>query len=144
MIKVVADSNVYISALLFGGKPEEIRELARGGEVELLISEIILAEIAGVLKRKFNWIDWQISEVIKDITAITTLITPTSTISLIKEDEPDNRVLECATEGKARYVISGDEHHLQPLKEYQGIRILSPAQFLELVRKNELGDVLIS
>ena len=98
MIKVVADSNVYISAILFGGKPEEIRELARGGEVELLISEIILAEIAGVLKRKFNWIDWQISEVIKDITAITTLITPTSTISLIKEDEPDNRVLECATE----------------------------------------------
>ena len=37
MIKVVADSNVYISAILFGGKPEEIRELARGGEVELLI-----------------------------------------------------------------------------------------------------------
>ena len=129
MIKVAADTNVYISAILFGGKPEEITRLAREGKVELLISEAILAEIAGVLKRKFNWSDWQISEVIKDIRAITTLITPTVTLSVIKEDEPDNRVLECATEGKAQYVISGDEHHLQPLKEYQGIKIVSPAQF---------------
>ena len=71
MIKVAADTNVYISAILFGGKPEEIRESAREGEVELLISETILAEIAGVLKRKFDWSDWQISEVIKDIRAIT-------------------------------------------------------------------------
>jgi len=132
MIKVTADTNVYISAILFGGKPEEIRRLAREGEVELLISEAILAEIAGVLKRKFKWSDWQISEVIKDIRLITTLITPTVTLSVIKEDEPDNRVLECATEGKGQYIISGDEHHLQPLKEYQGIKILSPSQFLEL------------
>jgi len=135
MIKVAADTNVYISAILFGGKAEEIRRLAREGEVELLISETILAEIAGVLKRKFNWSDWQISEVIKDIRLITTLITPTVTLSVIKEDEPDNRVLECATEGKGQYIISGDEHHLQPLKEYQGIKIVSPSQFLEL---NEL------
>jgi putative PIN family toxin of toxin-antitoxin system len=133
MIKVAADTNVYISAILFGGKSEEIRKLAREGEVELLISETILAEIAGVLKRKFNWSDWQISEVIKDIRAITTLITPTVTLSVIKEDEPDNRVLECAIEGKAQYIISGDEHDLQPLKEYQGIKIVSPAQFLESV-----------
>ena len=133
MIKVAADTNVYISAILFGGKSEKIRKLAREGEVELLVSETILAEIAGVLKRKFNWSDWQISEVIKDIRAITTLITPAVTLSVIKEDEPDNRILECATEGKAQYIISGDEHHLQPLKEYQGIKIVSPAQFLESV-----------
>ncbi len=134
MIKVVADTNVYISAILFGGKPEEIRKLARESKIEIFTSEIILTEIAGVLKRKFSWSDWQISEVIKDIRSITTLITPTSTLSVIKEDEPDNRVLECATEAKAQYIISGDEHHLQPLKEYQGIKILSPAQFLELMK----------
>ena len=52
MIKVVADTNVYISAILFGGNSEEIRKLAREGEIELLISENIIAEIAGVLKRK--------------------------------------------------------------------------------------------
>lgn len=133
MINVVADTNVYISAILFGGKPEEIRKLARESKIEIFISEIILTEITGILKRKFSWSDWQISEVIKDIRAISTLITPTSTLSVIKEDEPDNRVLECATEAKAQYIISGDEHHLQPLKEYQGIKILSPVQFLELM-----------
>ena len=134
MIKVVADTNVYISAILFGGNSEEIRKLARDGEVELLISEAILAEIAGVLKRKFHWFDWQISEVIKDIRAITTLITPILTLSVIKEDESDNRVLECAAEGQAGFIISGDVHHLQPLEEYRGIRILSPADFLELMK----------
>ena len=134
MIKVVADTNVYISAILFGGKAEEIRKLVREGQVQLLISETILAEMAGILKRKFNWLDWQISEVIKDIRAITILITPTSTLSVIKEDEPDNRVLECAAEGKAQYIISGDEHHLQPVKEYRGIKILSPAQFIGLMK----------
>jgi putative PIN family toxin of toxin-antitoxin system len=132
MIKAVADTNVYISAILFGGKSEKIRKLAREGKAEILISEFILAEIAGVLKRKFNWLDWQISEVIKDTMAITTLITPAVTLSVIKEDEPDNRVLECAVEGQASYIVSGDEHHLQPLKEYEGITILSPMQFLKL------------
>jgi len=130
MIKVVADTNVYVSAILFGGKAEEIRKLAREGKVELLISETILAEIAGVLKRNFNWLDWQISEAIKDIRAITTL-------SVIKEDEPDNRALECATEAKAQYIISGDEHHLQPLKEYREIKILSPAKSVELMKPQQ-------
>jgi putative PIN family toxin of toxin-antitoxin system len=132
MIKAVADTNVYISAILFGGKSEAVRKLAREGNVELLISESILAEIAGVLKRKFHWLDWQISEAMRDIRSITTLITPAFTLSVIKEDEPDNRVLECAVEGQASYIVSGDEHHLQPLKEYKGITILSPTQFLKL------------
>lgn len=54
MPKVVADTNIYISAILFGGKPEEIRNLARKRKIELLISEAILAQIARVLKRKFG------------------------------------------------------------------------------------------
>lgn len=134
MIRVVADTNIYISAILFGGKPEEIRKLARQGTIELLVSETILAEITGVLKRKFGWSDWQISEVIKDIRSITTLITPVSALSVIKEDEPDNRVLECAAEGKAQYIVTGDKHHLQPLKAFRRTTILNPTQFLELLK----------
>jgi predicted nucleic acid-binding protein len=53
MIKAVADTNVYISAILFGGKSEAFGRLAREGNIELLISEYTLAEIAGVLKRRF-------------------------------------------------------------------------------------------
>ena len=134
MIKVVADTNVYISAVLFGGKPEQIRKLAREGRIELLISENILAEIAGVLKRKFDWFDWQISELVEDIRSITTLVTPGLTLTVIKDDEPDNRLLECAIEGRAQYIISGDERHLLPLKEFQQIKILSPSQFLKTMQ----------
>ena len=54
MIKVVLDTNVYISAILFGGKSETIRGLAKEGKIVILVSEEILAELAGVLKRKFN------------------------------------------------------------------------------------------
>lgn len=136
MQKVVLDTNVYISAILFGGKPEEIRKLSKEKKIEILISEAILKEIAEALRRKFKWQSWQISQAIDEIRGFVTLVVPQQTISVIKEDDPDNRVLECAIEGKAQYIVSGNEHHLLPLKEYQGIRILSPAEFLEILHQD--------
>jgi len=133
MPKVVLDTNVYISAIVFGGKPEEIRKLSREGKISLLISEAILKEIAEALRRKFNWQNWQISQAIDEIRELATLVIPGEVISVIKEDDADNRILECALEGKAQYIVSGDEHHLLPLKEYQGIKILSPTDFLNIV-----------
>jgi len=134
MLKIVADTNIYISAILFKGKPEKIRDLAREKKIELLISETILAEIAGILKRKFNWLDWQISQTIESLKAITTLITPRCTLKVIKEHDADNRILECAVEGKAQYIVSGDKRHLLPLGEYQGIKILPLTEFLKCVK----------
>jgi putative PIN family toxin of toxin-antitoxin system len=132
MIKVVLDTNVYISDVLFGGKSETIRSLAKEGKIVILISEEILAELAGVLKRKFNWLDWQISELIEDIRAFASLVTPAFHLSIIKKDDQDNRFLECAIERKAQYIVSGDKRHLQGLKKYKGIEILSPDRFLEV------------
>jgi predicted nucleic acid-binding protein len=57
---------------------------------------------------------------------------PKNKVSVIKENDDDNRILECAIEGKVQYLISGDRKHLLPLKEYQRIKILSPAEFLKL------------
>lgn len=136
-VKVVLDTNVYISAVLFGRKPEEIRRLSQEGKIELLVSEAIIAEVAEVLRRKFDWESWQISQIINEIRETTTLVIPNQTLSVIEKDEDDNRILECAVEGKAQYIISGDKSHLLPLKEYQGIKILSPDQFLrEMEYKN--------
>ena len=132
MIKVVLDTNVYISGVLFGGKSETIRSLVKEGRIIILVSEEILAELAGVLKRKFNWLDWQISELIEDIRAFATLVTPAFHLSIIKKDDQDNRFLECAIEGKAKYIVSGDKRHLQSLKKYKEIEILSPDRFLEM------------
>jgi len=59
-------------------------------------------------------------------------VIPSLRLTVIKEDEPDNRILECAVEGKCDYIISGDEHHILPLREYKGIKILRAAEFLNL------------
>lgn len=133
-VKVVLDTNIYISAILFGRKPEEIRKLSQEGKIELLVSEAIIAEVAEVLRKKFDWESWQISQVIDEIRETAILVIPNQTLSVIKKDENDNRVLECAVEGKAHYIISGDKRHLLPLKEYQGIKILSPAEFLRKMK----------
>lgn len=133
MPKVVLDTNVYISAIVSGGKPEEIRKLARIRTISVLISEAIVKEIAEALRRKFNWQNWQISQALDEIRELATLVIPGEVISVIKEDDADNRILECALEGKAQYIVSGDEHHLIPLKVYQGIRILSPADFIKII-----------
>ena len=133
-VKVVLDTNIYISAILFGRKPEEIRKLSQEGKIELLVSEAIIAEVAEVLRKKFDWESWQISQVIDEIRETAILVIPNQTLSVIKKDEDDNRILECAVEGKAHYIISGDKRHLLPLKEYQGIKILSPAEFLRKMK----------
>ena len=129
-LKVVLDTNIYISAILFGGNPERIRKLSKEKKLEILISEAIIAEVAEVLRKKFNWKSWQISQIIDEIRETATLIIPNQTLSMTKNDEDDNRILECAVEGKVQYIVSGDKQHVLPLKEYQGVKILSPAEFL--------------
>ena len=129
--KVVLDSNVIISGLNFKGNPREILNLVLLKQVELYVSPFILKEVAEVLERKFDWDEGRIKGATEGLKAV--IIKPERRISIIKQDEDDNRILECAIEGKAQYIISGDEHHLLPLNAYQGIKILSPAEFLKLL-----------
>ena len=133
MLKVVVDTNVLVSATLFGGNPEKILDLAEEGKIKILISEKILEEFREVLQEKFGF-SLSIAELAASgIREISSLITPTQRLTVIKEKEADNRVLECAVEDRAQYIVSGDTKHLQPLKEYQEIKILSPAQFLKAI-----------
>ena len=108
-------------------------ELARDGKIRLLISEAILGEVERVLRLKLYRTDWEIAAILRGIRNISHFVSPGSKILVIKEDEADNRILECAVEAKAQYVVSGDEHHLLPLGEFEGIKILSPAEFLRLI-----------
>jgi putative PIN family toxin of toxin-antitoxin system len=132
VLKVVLDTNVIVSALNFRGKPWQILNLAIERRIELFISPFIIEETEGVLKEKFDWGGEKIREAIQRIKSLAELVHPRLKVSVIAEDEADNRILECAVEGKVAYVVTGDTKHLQPLKEFQGIRILSPAEFLDL------------
>lgn len=131
MPKLVLDTNVLISALHFGGRPREVLDLARHGQVDLVLSDFILAETEKILREKLHWEDRMLSLTLSRLRQTATLVEPRQKITIIKAKDADNRILECAVAGEADYLVSGDKKHILPLKEYQGIRILSPADFLK-------------
>ena len=131
--RVVIDTNVFISGFTFKGKPREVLDLAWSGEFELYISPFILKEIEHTLREDFGWSKEDVKDTIQKTKAKTTLVHPQTKVSVIKEKDDDNRILECALEARVSYLVSGDKKHLLALREYQGIRILSPAEFLRLL-----------
>jgi|SRR5579883_1876490 len=137
MLRVTADTNIYISGLNFGGKPLAILQAARRAEIDLAISPPITAEILRILRDKFKWPENDLAEISRQLGSFTLQVEPDMRLDIIAEDPSDNRILECAAASSSDYIVSGDAH-LIGLKEYAGIRIVSPCTFLELLRtKNE-------
>jgi putative PIN family toxin of toxin-antitoxin system len=124
----VLDTNVLISAYQFGGKPETILEMAHDAIFISLISEPLKIELVRVLTYKFLVAPELIAETCSRLWEVSEWIDPQKRLDLCS-DEPDNRVLECALEGNAQYIVTGDRHllHLPPI---EGIAILEPAEFL--------------
>jgi putative PIN family toxin of toxin-antitoxin system len=131
-LKVVIDTNVFISGLNFAGKPGQVLELFARGEVDVCVSPFILLELRNILTGRFQWKDEQVTRILSFIEEKTTMIQPKRRLSVIKGKDADNRILECAVEGKVDYLISGDKRHILPLREYSGIKTISPDEFLGL------------
>lgn len=104
MPRLVADTNIYVSALNFGGVAEEVLLLARQRRVELFVSAPILGETNDVLRRKFGWTPGRARDAIADIRGYTTVVHPKEKIAAVVNDEADNRILECAVEAKAHFL----------------------------------------
>jgi putative PIN family toxin of toxin-antitoxin system len=125
VLRVTADTNIIVSGLNFRqGKSFQFLQLARAGEINFTVSEAILDEVADVLARKFDW-------VAEDIARIARTVKPAVQLDVIKEDPPDNRILECAVTAGADYIVTGDNDLLR-LGRYDAIRILSVSDFLDL------------
>jgi len=131
--KVVIDTNVFISGLNFAGKPNEVLELFIKGEIEVYISPFILKELERILRKKFEWNEKQLQKILNKIKKKAVIVQAETKISIIKAKEDDNRILECGVDGKVQYIISGDKRHILPLKNFRGIKILSPSEFLGLL-----------
>jgi hypothetical protein len=131
--KVVIDTNVFVSGLNFKGKPRRVLDLIWEGEIEVYISSFIFKELEDTLKEDFDWSKKEVKDTIERIKTKTIQVQPEVKISVIKGKDDDNRILECAVEGSVQCIVSGDEHHILPLKEYKGVKILSPAEFLRLI-----------
>jgi putative PIN family toxin of toxin-antitoxin system len=131
MVRVVLDTNVLISAILFGGKPRQILEKAIHGEIRLCISEPILEELRGVLRRpKFGYSPEMIQFILTELAGIADFVNPSGIINVVLEDPKDNMILECATEAEANYIVTGDSHLLK-LGRHQNIEVLNAVAFLQ-------------
>lgn len=137
MLRVTADTNILVSGLNFrGGKPFQLLQLARAGKINLTISEPILAEVEDVLARNFAWPQEDIAGARGRLQQMARTVTPAVELDVIKEDPPDNRVLECAVSAGSDYIVTGDKDLLR-LGRYDAIRILSVADFLDLPPERE-------
>ena len=135
-MKIVCDSNIFISSLIFGGNPERIIKSCKKGRFRLVVSQEILSEVSKVLKEKFGWVKSDIQREIVAILKISDLVNSSLQIEKVKKDPSDNKILECAATGKVDFIISGVKKHLLPLKKFKGIPILSPQEFLKKVLYN--------
>jgi putative PIN family toxin of toxin-antitoxin system len=130
-VRIVADTNILVSALLFGGTSEQVFLAGLRGEIQLLTSLPLLKEYEKVLKEKFNLNIHLVREIIEEVREVAEIVEVSSHIKAISYPDEDNRVLECAVDGKADFIVTGDTRHILPLKEYGGIKILSPSEFLK-------------
>ena len=135
MYRVVFDTNVLLSAFVFGGNPQKLFELARAKHFQLLISPSILLEFATILKTKFSWDDADVADAIRTVGYCSESVKPARRIKLLSDDA-DNRILECAVEGDAQFIASGD-HHLVELKEYRAVRIVSTRELIGIIGEDE-------
>lgn len=128
-MKVVFDSNIYISALTLPGSQAE-KALLRilDGPDTVLISKPILDEVLSVLAKKFSRDADALSHVAVTLTEMAEAVKPERTVEVLADD-PDNRILECAEAGRADCIVTGDKAMLA-LKWYQGIRLISLREYL--------------
>ena len=132
MHRAVFDTNVYVSAYGFGGLPAELMRAAITGELEIVTSPAILAELARVLADKLDFDAEHVEAVVLQISRIAHVVRPQVRLRVIADDA-DNRVLECAVASGADAIVSGDRH-LLALGDYDGVRILSVADALGALR----------
>jgi uncharacterized protein len=128
--RIVLDTNVTISALFWKGYPRVIYDLVEDGKAILLWSRNIEAELIRVLSySKFGLTSSEMFPIVNHLRSHAYFVEERTRIEIIKDDPTDNIFIECAIDGNADYIISGD-HHLVNLQGYKLIKIISAKDFL--------------
>jgi uncharacterized protein len=138
MIRAVLDANVFVSGILSEkGVPGSILRAWIYERFQLVISEVILHELRRILNypkisRLHGWSRAEVLEFVEDVARLMILVPGELRLKVVAEDPTDDRYLECALEGGAAYIVSGDRH-LIGLGQYEGVEILAPRRFLDLL-----------
>ncbi|EKD55932.1 MAG: hypothetical protein ACD_58C00336G0002 [uncultured bacterium] len=132
-MKLVLDTNILISAIIFGGKPRIIFGLIIIGKIaQGYISPVLIKELLGVLQEKFKYSNNQLVKIQKLIKNNFILLRPKDIPKIIISDPFDNQILALAEFSRADWIISGDNHLLQ-LGKYKSIPIVTPHFFVDKI-----------
>jgi putative PIN family toxin of toxin-antitoxin system len=132
-MKVVIDINIFVSSFLWEGNPKKVVDRAVDGVDELYITKEILEQISEVMNRpKFNADKDGIAYYLKSIEEIANEIIIHQKIQGGSRDKDDNSILECALTGNVDYIITGDDD-LLVLSEFNGIKIVTPKEYFEII-----------
>jgi putative PIN family toxin of toxin-antitoxin system len=126
----VFDTNILFSANGWKGKPFRCVELARGGDIDGVTCRELLEELAEKLETKLAFSQQQALDAVADLLTFLRLVAITGHLKVIAADPDDDKVLECAVAAGATHIVTGDRRHLLPLGTYQGISIVTAADFL--------------
>ena len=137
-MRVVLDTNVIVSALFFGGVPRKVYNLI-GAAITPCFTQDTLAELADVIthpkfEQERSSISFSTSDLIQKLRATGVVIEAHPLATRVSADPSDDMFLVCATVSNAEYIVSGDKHLLS-LKNFAGIPIVTPRQFLKHVRR---------
>jgi len=127
-MKAVFDTNVLVAAFVTEGVCAKVLGRARRKQLDLVISPFVLKEFENVLLKKLSASKEQIKTATKLISEAAQVVSPASMVSGVCRDPDDDQILSCAFSTEADYLVTGDMDLLE-LKEFRGIRILTPAAF---------------
>jgi len=136
-LKVVLDVNVWVSALLWGGKPAEIVKAAEKGQIVILLTEEIAGEISQVLAypkiaKMYQAASLRRGDLVEAVLKIGKFVQVTTKAHVVVEHPSDDKFIECALAANAEYIVSGDKHLLK-VGSYKKTRILSVSEFLQVI-----------
>ena len=140
-VRVVPDTNVYISALLWTGIPHRLLRLAEAGELTLVTTPAIMEELREVLGRakfrqRIRTLQTSVAELMESLLSMVEVIPDLAIEPVIKRDPDDDKILACAFAAQAAWLISGDDHLLS-VKRYKRIPIVTPSQFSRIWEKSQ-------
>jgi putative PIN family toxin of toxin-antitoxin system len=130
-VKIILDTNVFISGVFFTGPPYQILKAWRDGKVRLVISREILYEYQRVgesLAQQFPGID--LGPILELLTVKAELILAPGLSGQVCDDPDDDKFLACALASTAKLIVSGDKH-LLGVSGYRGIVIVTPRKFID-------------
>lgn len=141
-MRVILDTNVVVSALVWGGTPFKLLQAATDGDIDLYTSPVLMDELREVLAREHL-----ASRLVQQCASVEAAIglhgelaikvSPVVTPRVVADDPDDDHVLAAAIAANVQLIVSGDKKHLLSIKSYQNIPILAPADALGFIEVNK-------